>query len=252
MKKGVQKYSEVVAGLLANIVENSGAAIDKAADLMCAAVKKDQLIHIVGSGGHSVIGAMELFWRAGSLANINALLDAGIDVANGAKRSNIIERTEGYGKSLLKCYDIKEGEVLIIVNAYGINPLTVELGLEAKRLNLKTIGVTSKSFADTVPQGHPARHSSGKNLYEIVDVFVNCKLPLGDAIIELEGLDQKVGPTSTLVNCFTVNSLVIRTVEKLLEQGIKPPVWVSANLPGGDKANQKWENKYFGRIKHLR
>jgi uncharacterized phosphosugar-binding protein len=80
---------------------------------------------------------MEFFWRAGSLANINALLDVVIDVANGAKRSNIIERTEGYGKSLLKCYDLKEGEFLIIVNVYGINSLTIEQGSGSKKNKIK-------------------------------------------------------------------------------------------------------------------
>ena len=252
MSKAIQQYAEVASSLFKTIALESMDGIEEAADLMCEAVKKDQLIHIIGSGGHSVIGAMELFWRAGSLANINALLDAGTDVTFGAKRSNIIERTEGYGKSILRCYDVKEGEVLIIVNAYGINPLTIDLALEAKKLDLKTIGVTSRSFADTVPLDHPARHSSGKNLCELVDVFVDCRLPLGDSVIKLDDFDQKVGPTSTLVNCFTVNSLVIRTAEKLLSEGIAPPVWVSANMPGGDEANSKYESKYFGRIKHLR
>lgn len=110
---------------------------------------------------------------------------------------------------------------------------------------------TSTSFANYVPKGHPARHPSGKNLHEIVDVFVNNYLPLGDAIVKFDNFEQKIAPTSTLCNCFTLNLIVIKTVEKILNKGGIPPVWMSANMPGGDEANRKWEEKYSGRVKHL-
>jgi uncharacterized phosphosugar-binding protein len=75
---------------------------------------------------------------------------------------------------------------------------------------------------------------------------------LGDAVVDIDGLHQKMGPTSTYVNAFTINLLMMRTVEKLLEQGVTPPVWTSANLPEGDKLNQEYEKKYMSRVRHLR
>jgi hypothetical protein len=115
-----------------------------------------------------------------------------------------------------------------------------------------TIGITSKSFADTVPKNAPQRHPSGMNLYENVDVFINTHLPMGDSVVEIPGLPQKMGPTSTFVNSFTINLLMIRTAEKLIERGIVPPVWTSSNAPGGDQANYEIEQRYIPRIKHLR
>lgn len=197
------------------------------------------------------MGVEELFWRAGGLAMFNAILDAGTNLIHGAKRSNIVERTPGYAKSVLDAYRVAEGEVIIIINAYGINSMTIDTALEAKKRGLKTIGVSSTSFAQAVPLGHPARHPSGKNLYELVDVFINNHLPYGDAVVEFEGYPQKVAPTSTIANCFTLNLLVATTVEKLLAEGIQPPVWVSANLPGGDEANKALDEKYRPRIPHL-
>lgn len=218
---------------------------------MSDAILDDKLIHIIGPGGHSNKAVMEVFWRAGGLAPINAILDPGIALVHGARHSNIIERTPGYVKSVLNSYDIKTGEVMIIANAYGINSMTIDCAMEAKIRGLKTIGVTSTSFANYVPKGHPARHPSGKNLHEIVDVFVNNYLPLGDAIVKFDNFEQKIAPTSTLCNCFTLNLIVIKTVEKILNKGGIPPVWMSANMPGGDEANRKWEEKYSGRVKHL-
>jgi len=61
------------------------------------------------------------------LVPINALLDPGIDLAHGAEYCNVMEKTVEHRKSVLDSYDIKEGEVLIIVNAYGINTTTIEV-----------------------------------------------------------------------------------------------------------------------------
>lgn len=252
MSQYTKQYLDSITKLFSGIEHDEQDSINRAAEIIADRIMKDQLIHVVGTGGHSSIAAEELFWRAGGLVPINPLLDAGIQVANGAKHSNIMERTLGYAKSVLDSYGVKEGEVIIIVNAYGINAMTIDMALEAKRRGLVTIGVTSTGFAKNVPPGHPSRHPSNKNLYEIVDIFVDCHLPYGDAIVKFESFDQKIAPSSTLVNTFTVNLIVIQTVNKLIERGFEPPVWVSANLPGGDEANKKWEEKYFGRVKHLR
>jgi uncharacterized phosphosugar-binding protein len=162
-----------------------------------------------------------------------------------------IERTPGYAQAVFDAYGLKEGDLLIICNAYGINSLSIDSALEAKARNIKTIGVTSKGYADYVPQGHPARHPSGKKLYELVDVFVDCKQPLGDAVVEFPGLTGTVAPSSTMVNTFTVNLMVIETVRELLQRGIKPPIWVSGNLPEGDRLNKEITEKYSQRIRHL-
>ncbi|TYP53237.1 sugar isomerase domain-containing protein [Thermosediminibacter litoriperuensis] len=251
MDKKVEYY-KIVNELLESILKDEKESIEKAAEVLAKAIMEDRLIHVVGTGGHSNMGAEELFWRAGGLVPINPLLDAGISLSNGAKHSNIMERTPGYGLAVMKSYDFTPGDPIIIVNAYGINAMTIDIAMEAKRMGLTTIGITSTSFAKMLPKDHPARHESGKNLYEIVDIFIDCHLPLGDAVIKFDDFEQKVAPTSTLVNTFTLNLLVVETVNQLLKKGVKPPVWVSANMPGGDEANKEYEKKYFGRIKHLR
>jgi uncharacterized phosphosugar-binding protein len=115
-----------------------------------------------------------------------------------------------------------------------------------------SIAITSTSFADSVPKDAPSRHPSGKNLYDIADIFINNHLPLGDAVVSIEGMEQKMGPLSTFVNSFAINLLMMSTAQKLLAMGIQPPIWTSANMPDGDKLNQQYEEAYLPRIKHLR
>jgi len=252
MNKNFYQLYEILNGAFKKILENEETSIDRATDLMVQSIKKDQLIHIFGTGGHSTMGATEMFWRAGCLAVINPLLDPCLLPGMGAKHSNWMERTEGLAPTILSAYEVKESETIIIVNAYGINPVTIDAALESKKRGLNTIGITSTSFAESVPKGAVSRHSSGKNLHEIVDVFVNCYMPFGDASVEIEGCKQKVAPVSTFLNSFCLHLLVIGTVEKLVKEGIEPPLWMSANLPEGDKKNQKWHEKYNSRVKHLR
>ena len=140
---------------------------------------------------------------------------------------------------------------LTIVNAYGINAMSIDVAFEAHERGIPTIEMTTKDFAKKVPPDHPARYPSRKNLFKVVDVHVDCHMPFGDAVVSISGLQLKVVPVSTLVNSFTLNLLVIKTVGELMKQGITPPVWTSASVPDSDKVNEAYIEQYKGRIRLL-
>lgn len=247
MTRYAEQYSKTIHALFKQI-EGEERSIHEAATLMSDAILRDELIHVIGTGGHSNIGTYEMFMRAGGLAPVNGILDPGTLVSMGALRSSRIERTPGYAPAVLDAFNVKGG-VLIIINAYGINAMTIDSALEGRKRGIPTIGVTSRSFGDNIPADHPARHPSGKNLYQLVDVFVDCHMPLGDAVVEFEGVAARVAPTSTLVMSYTLNLMVIETVRLLKERGFEPPVWTSGNMPGGQEAAQKLLEKYRSRIR---
>jgi uncharacterized phosphosugar-binding protein len=252
MNNEAKCYSQTIARILDQIAGEE-ASIQKAGLAMAAAIRSGQVVHVLGPGGHSNMAAEEVLWRAGGLACMNSILDAGTNLIHGGRRSLLIERTPGYALSVMNAYDVGKtpGEVIIIVNAYGINAMTIDAALEAKKRHMTSIGVTSRSFADVLPKDHPSRHPSGKNLYELVDIFVDNHLPFGDAVVEVKGIDQKLGPTSTFCNSFVMNLLVIETVRALHDMGVEPPVFRSANLPGGDEHNRALFERYGSVCKHL-
>jgi uncharacterized phosphosugar-binding protein len=245
-------YRNALVAIMDHIL-GEAESIEKASRVVAESIAREEPVHVIGPGGHSNMAAEEVLWRAGGLAPMNAILDPGTNLIHGAKRSNFIERTPGYALRVLDAYRVgrKPGEVIIIVNAYGVNSMCIDTVLEAKKRKMITIGITSRSFADALSKDHPSRHPSGKNLYQEVDHFLNCHLPYGDAVVEIRGCLQRTGPASTFCNVFTINLLVIETVKRLVEMGIQPPLWMSANLPGGDEANRSLEEKYIPRIKHL-
>ena len=84
-----------------------------------------------------------------------------------------------------------------------------------------------------------------------MDVFIDNHLPYGDAIVELEGCEQKVGATSTFCNCFAVNYLVAESCRYMASKGFTPPVFRSGNMPGGDEYNRVLVERYTGRCRLL-
>jgi uncharacterized phosphosugar-binding protein len=129
--------------------------------------------------------------------------------------------------------------------------MTIDLALECKERGANVIGIAASSFAENTPSDHPSRHPSNKSLQDIVDVFIDCHVPFGDAVLELDGVDQKFAPTSTIALAFTEHAIIAQAIEILWQKGIEPPIWQSANTPGGDEAAAKYKEKYRPRVKHL-
>jgi len=247
----VDEYFNKVVELLEKIKSTEIENVEKAADAMVQAILQNRLIHVFGTGGHSDLGAREMFWRAGGLAPVNAILDPGISLEHGARRATSVERTPGYAQAVLKQYPLEKGDVIIITNPWGINSVTIDAAMEAKRLGLTVIANTSPGFSKSVPPDHPARHPSKRNLCDIADIVIDNHMPFTDAVVEIEGLDQKVSPVSTILTAFILNSIVALVAEKLMKKGVTPPVWMSGNIPGGDERNKEYFEKYRGKIKHL-
>ncbi|HUQ44875.1 MAG TPA: SIS domain-containing protein [Candidatus Limnocylindria bacterium] len=246
-----ETYLAKAKATLDRLASEEADAILRAGVAVADRVAEDRLIYVIGPGGHSQIGAEEVFSRAGGLAAIYAFIDDGFYLGHGAARSMRIERTPGYARALLAEVAFDRGDLLIIVNAYGINSATIDSAMYAHELGMTTIGVTSVANQRGLPQGHPSRHPSGKDLCDLVDIVVDTKMPLGDALLEIDGVSQAVGPVSTIVNAFALNAIMLEAMAELVRRGIDPPVWKSSNSPGGDEANLAVTARYRGRVPNL-
>jgi uncharacterized phosphosugar-binding protein len=242
------RYAEAATALINQIATEEGEAIRRAGVAVADRIAEDRLIYVIGPGGHSQIGAEEVFSRAGGLACIVSFIDDGFYLGNGAGRSMRIERTPGYARALLDEMVYDPGDVLIIVNAYGINAATIDSAMYAREHGMTSIGVTSIVNQRGLPQGHPSRHPSGLDLCDLVDIVVDTKMPLGDAVLSIDGVSEKVGPVSTMVNAYAMNSIMLGAIDELARRGIEAPVWRSSNSPGGDEANITVTERYRTRI----
>ena len=106
--------------------------IRKAASLMADAIENDRLISVYGGGGHTTLCMGEMFFRAGGLSNINPIMETGLSVFNQALKYLELERTVNYGSAIMKYYDLKKDDVLIIFHNIGINPATIDVPSQQK------------------------------------------------------------------------------------------------------------------------
>lgn len=244
-------YLGNVSALMQRILDEEESPLDRAATLVADQIAQDRLVHVYGPGGHSNLASQEIFFRSGGLMHVSAILDGGTLISQGALRSMAVERLPGYGRLVIENMGLGQGDLLILVNAYGINAALIDAALTAHEKGVRTIGFSSRAHAEGTAPDHPARHPSQQNLHDLVDVAVDTKVPIGDAAIGVPGVTERTAAVSTFANAFALNALVICTVEKLAAAGIDPPVWRSGNAPGGDAANARQLEGIRGRVKWL-
>ena len=81
------QYHKESVKLFEKILKKNNSSIRKSIDLFSECIINDKIIHTFGTGHSHMIG-LELFIRAGGLANVNAMLDSTILTAEGANRSS--------------------------------------------------------------------------------------------------------------------------------------------------------------------
>ncbi len=243
-------YAKIIENL-EMVNQNEESNLDAAAALMADAISADRLIHVYGGGGHTTLPVGEMFFRAGGLANIDPVMEPALSVFNQALKYLELERTVNFGASIVKYYRLQKDDVLIIFHNIGINPATIDAAMEAKAAGVKIIAVSSSYWQKEIPEDHFIRHPSKKNLFDFADVCIDDYNPVGDATVTVPGFETPIAPVSNIVDFYIAHLLEIKTVAECVRRGIKPPVWSSANVPGGDEKNAALIEKYRPRVKML-
>lgn len=242
-----EAYFAAVEAGLAKLRETQLGNIKTAARAMVDAIDGGRRLFAFGAT-HSFILPMEMIYRTGGLMLVNPIYPHGMDLSvRPLTLTSQLERVEGLGRTLLEGTPAGEGDVLLIASASGRNPIVIDMALAARELGLTTIGVIAVEYAAS----STSRHSSGKLLHELCDHVLDECAPAGDAAVAIAGLQQKTGPLSTVLGCTVVNALVCEVIARLAEAGTTPPIFLSANLPGGDEHNARVLAENRDRITYL-
>jgi uncharacterized phosphosugar-binding protein len=226
------RYLAATQDLIGRLLEAEWPKIAAAADLVADALERGGTIHAFGSG-HSHILAEELFYRAGGLVRVHPILFEGLMLHASARLSTSLERMPGLAAALLDDHPIARGDVLILASNSGRNAVTSELAVAARRGGAKVIALTSLRHATSAV----ARESDVPRLHEVADVVIDNGGWVGDAAVEIDGFDRRVGPTSTVIGAAILNAVTAEAVERLVARGFVPDVYTSSNVEGGDAAN---------------
>ncbi len=216
--------------------------IHTAAAWVAEAIMADRFGVLFGSG-HSFIPTMDVYPRIGSFPGwlpIHELSTSYISRMSGdtsLRQGLYIEKIEGLGKVVLSNYALEPKDVMIVISNSGANTMGVEVALEAKKLGLKTVGLTSMSHSAV----STSYHSSGKRLFEIVDLVLDNCVPQGDALVEVPGFPGKVASGSTIADCIIMQALAAETAAILSEKNYILPVFPSHNNKLSEEDTKKVE-----------
>lgn len=239
-------YLKNIINLLHKLENTQENMIDRVADVCAECIYNGGLLYFFGTG-HSHMICEEPFYRAGGLACIYPILETDLMLHEGASKSSGYERLEGLGNLVVANTNISKGDVLFIASNSGRNCAVIDAAMEAKKRGAITVAITSMDHTTKVA----SRHSSGLKLYQVCDYVLDNGGEMGDASVELAGMEQKIAPTSSVMDITLVNLILVNTVEILLRKGMKPPVFMSANTDAGDQANKAVLDMYRARIPSL-
>jgi len=241
------EFFKIAIETLKKVIAEQRESMEQAAELLADVIATDRAIFSFGAS-HSFILTEELVYRTGGLMLINPIYPQGMNLSvRPITLTSQLERLPGFGAELLAASQAKAGDALIIASTSGRNAVVIDMAMAAREKGIHTIGITSPAYSRRVG----SRHASGKKLMDICDIVIDNGAPYGDAAVEIAGFPQKVGPLSTITGCAIVNAIMAETVEKLIGRGLTPPVFVSANLDGGDEHNARLLSENRHRIHYL-
>jgi len=242
MSRLTKNYLTKINSLLDKILKEEKNKILSSARLIRDSYKKGGQLYIFGTG-HSRLLGEEAFHRAGGFAAACPIRDDNLTFKKGAKKATSLERTPNIAKKALSKYKITKNDILMIVSNSGVNHAPVEAAMIAKQKKIKSIAITSVKYSKKAPLS-----DLNKRLYEIVDVYIDNKIPPGDSIININKFS--VGPASTITGSFILNSILIEVADMLKLEKIFP-FYISSNMPNADRNNNKLENKFRKNNPHL-
>tara|TARA_B100000886_G_C20269474_1_gene426416 strand:+ start:49 stop:777 length:729 start_codon:yes stop_codon:yes gene_type:complete len=237
-----QKYANQINLILKKIFKEENTKILKSAKLISKSYKQGGQLFIFGTG-HSNLLAEESFHRAGGYAAACPIRSEEINYSKGTEKGTELERTENVAKRALQKYKLSSKDVLMIVSNSGVNQAPVEAALLAKKKKIKTIALTSYKFSKQAPLS-----KLKKRLYEICDIYIDNKIPPGDAVVAINNM--MVGPASTITGSYILNSILVEVANLLKKEKIFP-FYISVNMPGAKENNEKLVKKYKKSNPHL-
>jgi len=219
--------------------------IAEAAAICSDAISPGGLVHLFGSG-HSRIPAEEMFPRYGSypgfhpIAELSMTFHTQIVGSNGQRQAMFIERVEGLAEVILSNYNFGPDDAFVVFSVSGRSAVPVEIAMGARQRGMPVIAVTSVAESMASAASHP----SGTRLLDHGDVIIDLGTPPGDALVEIDGVDSKIGPGSTFAFAAVANELKVQTAGLLAARDAMPAVLTSASVVGEERSAALFDSAY--------
>jgi uncharacterized phosphosugar-binding protein len=241
----LSQYLTAVRAAVDAIEATQLTAIRAAAAHFASVIQNGRLVHVFGTG-HSRMAVEEMFPRYGSFPGFHPIVELSMTYhnpvvgANGQRQAMFLENVQGFGPVLWRNFATAAEDALLAVSSSGCNAVTIDVALEAERLGMRVVALTSLAHAAS----STSRHVSGKKLHEVAGLVLDMNSPAGDAAVWVRGLETPVAPLSSVVSCTIINLLKAEVARLLTEAGSAPKVLTAACHLGEERARERFEETY--------
>ncbi|MCH1503721.1 MAG: SIS domain-containing protein [Verrucomicrobiales bacterium] len=219
--------------------------VSTVADHFSKSILAGGMVHVFGSG-HSRIMVEEMWPRYGSFPGFNPIVELSLTFhnlvvgANGQRQAMFIENVSGLAKQILRNFALKETDTALVISSSGCNIVPIEMAEEFQRRGIKVVAIVSQKHSEP----STSKRADGKKLTDFADIILDTGAPLGDSMVEIEGLETKVAPGSTVGGCLLINSIKAEVADRLTKAGHPPKVLTAGAVIGTDKATELFESAY--------
>ena len=240
MNKLASQWLANATSVMNRIHETQTDNIRQAAELMADSIEAERWVHTFGCG-HATIPVEEMYPRIGGFVGFHPIIELPLSFFThihgemGIHQFLFLERTEGYGREIMKSYDFDSRDTMWIFSHTGINSVNIDVALRAQELGMKVVACGSAAEA----QGKQTRHTSGKTIFEIADAVIDTCAPAGDSSVPLKNHKDNIGPVSTIAFVSAVWMTISTVAEILADRGVKLHIHPSHNVPGDTTARQR-------------
>lgn len=233
-------YFQEVQKLLHFVVEQEQPQLEQASKIIAERIQRGGIIQLFGCG-HSHLLAQETFFRAGGLVPVRPITIEPLTLHAGALTSSKNEKDPTIIKQFQDRFDFQENDIFLVISTSGRNCAPIDAAILAKSSNVCVMSLQSLNYRE-----YASLHACGKRLEEIVDLVINTHIPVGDGILNHQGL--LYAPSSTVIGSALLNGLFSLVIEKVFENTGIFPVFESANVAASQTQNANMISTYEHRI----
>ncbi len=230
---------------LIEAVEKQKDQLQTAAQWFARTIIAGRMVHVFGSG-HSRIMAEEMWPRYGSFPGFNPIVELSLTFhnlvvgANGQRQAMFLENVAGLAERILRNFSLTKEDSALVVSSSGCNVVPIEIAQIFQEKGIKVVVLVSLAHLEK----STSKSANGVKLTDYADLILDTGAPVGDASVQIPGLEAPVSPTSTVGGAIIINCLKAEIAKLLTEAGMPPKVLTSAAIVGAQRATDLFESAY--------
>ena len=233
-------------------VERQGAAIAQAADWFAQTILAGRMVHVFGSG-HSRIMVEEMWPRYGSFPGFNPIVELSLSFhnlvvgSNGQRQAMFLENVSGLAERILRNFDLAPVDTALVISSSGCNIVPIEMAEVFQKRGVRVVAIVSRAHSEA----STSRRADGRKLSDFAELTLDTGAPVGDAMVQIDGLETPVAPGSTVGGCLLVNAIKAEVAARLTAAGQPPTVLTAGVIVGAERATALFEAAYDEHARRL-